>query len=384
MKPRHTVLVVDDESDVLRSVKDLLRLEYKVITTNRAVDAIGIMQNEEVHVVMTDQRMPEMTGVEFLHRLRGAHPDAIRLLFTGYADIHAVIDAINQGNVFRYITKPWDPEELQLIIRQACERYDLLVERRDLLEQLQMKNDELVRANAELQKADELKTAFIRVASHELRTPLTILLGLTAMAKNAGDGPIPANWANMADDAAKRLQGLVDQITRQLQANQFDRPLEREPVNIGEMLRQAAEDVRPFVTKRNQKLTVDIPADLGEARWERYKIRDALNHLLLNAVKFTPDGGEIKLEAAGGDPVTITVRDTGVGISPEAQAQLFEPFFTEFDVSRHSSGQFGFNKRGLGLGLSIVKAFVELHGGAIRVESAVGQGSSFILSLPRQ
>ena len=87
------------------------------------------MQENEVHVVMTDQRMPEMTGVEFLSRVRGEHPEAIRLLFTGYADIRAVIDAINQGNVYRYITKPWDPDELQTIIREACERYDLIVER---------------------------------------------------------------------------------------------------------------------------------------------------------------------------------------------------------------------------------------------------------------
>ena len=78
---------------------------------------------------MTDQRMPEMTGVEFLHRIRGEHPEAIRLLFTGYADIRAVIDAINQGNVYRYITKPWDPDELQTVIREAGERYDLIVER---------------------------------------------------------------------------------------------------------------------------------------------------------------------------------------------------------------------------------------------------------------
>ncbi len=77
---------------------------------------------------MTDQRMPEMTGVQFLSKVRGDYPEAIRLLFTGYADIRAVIDAINQGNVYRYITKPGDPDELQSVIREACERYDLLVE----------------------------------------------------------------------------------------------------------------------------------------------------------------------------------------------------------------------------------------------------------------
>src|SRR6478609_8519582 len=127
---RHTILVVDDEPDVVKSVQDLLRYDYKVLGATSAAQGLQIMQDNEVHVVMTDQRMPETTGVEFLTQLRGEHPDAIRLLFTGYADIRAVIEAINQGNVFRYLTKPWDPDELQTIIRQGCERYDMIVERK--------------------------------------------------------------------------------------------------------------------------------------------------------------------------------------------------------------------------------------------------------------
>ena len=116
---KHTILVVDDEPDVVKSVQDLLRLDYRVLGATRASEGIKIMQTEEVHVVMSDQRMPEMTGVQFLDRIKGEHPAAIRLLFTGYADITAIIDAINQGNIYRYITKPWDPDELQQVIRQA-------------------------------------------------------------------------------------------------------------------------------------------------------------------------------------------------------------------------------------------------------------------------
>src|SRR5688500_7475583 len=140
MRTRHTLLVVDDEPDVVKSVQDLLRLDYRVLGATRAINAAKMLEEQEVHVVMTDQRMPEMTGVEFLKKIRGEYPDAIRLLFTGYADIRAVIDAINQGNVYRYITKPWDPDELQTIIREACERYDLIVERKELLAELTEKN----------------------------------------------------------------------------------------------------------------------------------------------------------------------------------------------------------------------------------------------------
>src|SRR6516225_12472334 len=126
MTRRHTILVVDDEIDVVTSVQDLLRLDYRVLGATRAQEGLQIVHDLEIHVVMTDQRMPGMSGVEFLRRVRTEQPDAIRLLFTGYADIKAVIDAINEGNVFRYITKPWDPEELLTILHQAGEQYDLL------------------------------------------------------------------------------------------------------------------------------------------------------------------------------------------------------------------------------------------------------------------
>src|SRR5262249_4367468 len=97
-KAKHCLLVVDDELDIVHSLQDLLRFDYRVLGATRAVEGLQIVQREQVHIVMTDQRMPEMTGVEFLARLRDAHPDTIRLLFTAYADIKAIADAINQGS----------------------------------------------------------------------------------------------------------------------------------------------------------------------------------------------------------------------------------------------------------------------------------------------
>jgi signal transduction histidine kinase len=117
---------------------------------------------------------------------------------------------------------------------------------------------------------------------------------------------------------------------------------------------------------------------------DELKIRDCVNHLLLNAIKFTPDNGRIGLAASRGEDgsATISVADTGIGIDSTAQAQLFEPFFTGFDVSHHSSGQFEYGRKGIGLGLSVVKAFVEMHGGTISVNSEVGKGTSFTIGLP--
>src|SRR5438876_9853498 len=118
---RPPILVVDDEPEILYSLRGLLRREFEVHSAESAREAMEILKARPVHVVMTDQRMPEMTGVELLRQVQGEWPDAIRMVFTGYADIKAVIDAINHGRIFRYITKPWDPDELRSVLRQACD-----------------------------------------------------------------------------------------------------------------------------------------------------------------------------------------------------------------------------------------------------------------------
>ena len=381
---RHTILVVDDEPDVVKSVQDLLRFDYRVLGATRASEGMRILQTEEVHVVMSDQRMPEMTGVQFLDKVRGANPEAMRLLFTGYADIKAVIDAINQGNVYRYITKPWDPDELQSVIREAVNRYDLITERNALIEEMKEKNAELAKVNEDLRRSDALKAAFIHVASHELRTPLTILLGMTRLALKLppASPPLP-DWLGRINLAAERLQHLIDQIIDMLSAGKFDQHLERQTVDLHSLLTDVAEDVQPFVQIRRQTLDLDLAANLGTAGLDREKMRDGLNHLLFNAIKFTPDGGKITLAARRVEAsIEIRVVDTGVGMDAATIEQLFTPFFTSFDVSHHSSGQFEFCRRGLGLGLSVVKAFVDLHGGTIRAESELEKGTTFIVTIP--
>lgn len=133
---KHPILVVDDEPEILQSLRGLLRMEFEVHTAQNGFEALEILQRQPIHVVMSDQRMPEMTGVQFLSQVQGESPEAIRIVFTGYADIKAVIDAINQGHIFRYITKPWDPDELRAVLHQACEEYEQFVERRRLLTDL--------------------------------------------------------------------------------------------------------------------------------------------------------------------------------------------------------------------------------------------------------
>ena len=377
MPKRHTILVIDDEAQIVKSIINALRLDYRVLGTTSAAEAIDILGREQIHVVMSDQRMPEMTGVKLLQRIAREQPDAIRLLFTGYADISAVIDAINKGSVYRYITKPWDPDELQIVIRDACAHYDLLAERRELLNTLQIKN-------AELKRSNELKSAFIQVAGHEFRTPVTILVGLCKLALRDPEvsGSVKDYLAHI-DGASARLERLVRQILGMLAAERFDQMLDLQLADVAKLLNQAAEDIRPFIELRRQSLEIDLAGDLGSMRIDAGKVRDSMNHLLLNAVKFTPDNGKIDLRARrepGG--MTISVSDTGTGIAPECMPRMFEPFFTSFDVSTHSSGHYEFGTRGLGLGLSLVKAFTEMHGGQVAVESELGRGATFSIFLP--
>ena len=132
-----SILVVDDEEEILHSLRGLLRMEFDVHTAQSGADAIQILQQQPIHVVLSDQRMPEMAGVELLNQTQGERPSAIRVMFTGYSDIKAVIDAINKGRVFRYLTKPWDADELLAVIREASEEYDRVAERQRLFAELQ-------------------------------------------------------------------------------------------------------------------------------------------------------------------------------------------------------------------------------------------------------
>jgi CheY-like chemotaxis protein len=151
MAARHTILVVDDEPDVLDSLNDVLRRHYRVLRAASGSEALDLLRQQEVHIIITDQRMPEMSGAALLTQARRLQPDAIRILFTAYADIQAVINAVNEGKIYHYIRKPWEIEELVAILKQAAEHYELRSERKRLLVELQEKNTQLDQANAKLQ-----------------------------------------------------------------------------------------------------------------------------------------------------------------------------------------------------------------------------------------
>ncbi len=391
---RGTFLVVDDEPDILDAIKRLLRKDYHVLTASSVSEARQLIHDEPVEVVMTDQRMPEMSGIEFLSELRRTHPYIVRVLFTGYSNISDVIDAINEGHVYRYISKPWKPVELRLFVAQAFEFYRTQRERDELLHQLQSANQKLENQNAllsaaneELKVVDRVKDVFMEVVSHELNTPIAILVGYTfLLRKELGDdlSDVAHKALSGIDASAIRLKHISNRIFKMLEEEDAEATLDLTWIDLEKFVDSLVEQIEPFINKRNQHLQIHIDPKVGRLMADEDKLNDLLLNLLMNAIKFSQDEQAIHLsiDPDGPDGVAITVKDSGVGIPADEVPQIFNVFFSTFNSGHHSSGQFEYQKRGIGLGLAVAKHFAEMHGGRIQVQSQEGQGSHFTVYLP--
>ncbi|HEY0056765.1 MAG TPA: response regulator [Pedobacter sp.] len=137
-----TVLYVDDEENNLISFKANFRIKYNVLTALSGDEAMSILEKKHVDVIITDQRMPNMTGVEFLEKVLEKNEEPMRILLTGYADMNAVVDAVNKGKIFHYLSKPWNEEELDMTIKRAYEVYLQKLELKNMNEKLVVSNDQ--------------------------------------------------------------------------------------------------------------------------------------------------------------------------------------------------------------------------------------------------
>ena len=163
------ILFVDDEQNILSSLRRLFRTHgYQVLTADSGATALDILEKEPVDLVISDMRMPQMDGAQFLERVRERWPDTIRLLLTGYSDIASILAAINRGEIYRYITKPWDDNDIVLVVRHALERRALEQEKRRLEQLTQRQNEELRALNASLEAKVQERTAALRQAHDQL------------------------------------------------------------------------------------------------------------------------------------------------------------------------------------------------------------------------
>ncbi|MCC6544134.1 MAG: response regulator [Nitrospirae bacterium] len=160
----HSVLLVDDEENILNSLNRTFRKEpYRIFTARNGMEGLSVIDRETVSVVLSDHRMPGMEGAEFLNEVKKKSPDTIRMMLTGYADMQAVMNAINQGEVYRFITKPWDDEEIRFIVKDAIRHYDLVNENRELQAVTMRQNVELKDLNNNLEAKVAERTKEVEV-----------------------------------------------------------------------------------------------------------------------------------------------------------------------------------------------------------------------------
>ncbi len=152
MPEKHAILIVDDQPEILNALKRLLKEDYHIHTTTSGHQALDMLREHEISLILADQRMPLLTGVEFFSEAIKIRPDTIRILITAYADINASIEAINKGQIFQYVSKPWEPEELKLIVQRGIEKYELIRENKELNRRLEDANEQLRRENIILQQ----------------------------------------------------------------------------------------------------------------------------------------------------------------------------------------------------------------------------------------
>ncbi len=245
------------------------------------------------------------------------------------------------------------------------------------------------KAEKELEKLDELKSKFINTISHEMRTPLSKIIGGMDLLEDFLDekgGDIEKKLFSIIKSGSERLHYIADDMLRIVKA-EFQCPiLIKEKTSINELVSKVFMEAEYFAGLRKQAMSCALT---GEDVWfegDRGKLHDVLMNLTMNAIKFTPDGGEISISLEQDkDSFRIKIEDSGIGVGDEEKLHIFKKFYGAGNIDHHSTGTFQFNSKGMGLGLPIAKHFVEMHGGKIRVESeGKDKGSAFILEFQQK
>jgi len=271
-----------------------------------------------------------------------------------------VLEAINKrGNA------PFTEEDIQVLSMLAAQA---AIHNAQLVNALQ-------KAYQKLNELDRLKSDFIAIASHELRTPLGLILGYASLLKDEAGGPA-AKKLDVVMQSALRLRGLIEDMVnlRYIETGQAD--LNLQVFSIQDLIESVCKDCRKLAAAKGQKALLKLPAEPLQVKADPTKVALVLNNLISNAIKFTPQGGRIIVSAEQhSGEVWVSVTDSGIGIPPDQLDRIFERFYQiEPHLTRHHGG--------MGLGLSIAKGMVELHGGRIWAESVVNRGSRFTFTLP--
>lgn len=386
----YNLLIIDDEVEITKALTRQFRKEYNVFSANNAEDGFLIMEKEKIQVVLSDQRMPGLTGIDFFSRIKDKYPDALKLILTGYTDIEAVIGAINEGQVFRYVTKPWNPDELDSIIKEAFEKYELITNNRKLMRSLQDSNQnlenkvkartqELEKLNTRLSELNIEKNRYIGMVAHDLRNPIGIAESFSGFLIEDFDEIAKESKLeylgyinNSCSFSLKLIHDFLD--VSKIESGIFD--LNMEEMEYLAFIKESIIQSEILAKNKSQKILINTNISSIKACLDRNKIQQVLNNLLSNAIKYSFPDTRIVIEITETASEIVTkVIDQGQGIPEEELSKVFHPYQT-------TSVKATANEKSTGLGLAIVKKIIEAHHGNIGVESEVGKGSTFWFSMP--
>lgn len=354
------VLYLDDEENNLKSFKAAFRREYDIYTAVTSEKAFEIVKTIKPHVIFSDQRMPVTSGVEFFNAIRQVFPDPVRILVTGYTDVNDIIDAINKGHIYRYITKPWSEPEIKVAIDNA---YDLFQTRKAL----DLKMEELEKSNHELNR-------FIYSASHDLRAPVASALGLIRVARHEVKDGEALEYFDKLENTTKELDTFVSNIIDYYKNSRHKDIMEE--LSFDDLMEDVLEIVKSHLGSADALIDTEID-QMNSFKGDPYRIRIILSQLISNAIKFKKEDQEqarIKVRVNSDfDEARIEVEDYGVGILKEHMHKVFQIFFKSGD-----------KRSGSGIGLYIVKEALDKMGGSIAVESKPGDGTLFSIKIPNR
>ncbi|MDD4956860.1 MAG: hybrid sensor histidine kinase/response regulator [Candidatus Omnitrophica bacterium] len=377
----NSLLVVDDEASILNTIKRLLRGEhYGVLTTSDPEEALSIIAGEKIKVIISDQHMPGVSGIELLSRVKEKYPDVVRIMFTGYTDMTIAEEAINRGEVYRFINKPWDDRGLRNIINDALEKYDMVMRNRILAEELARANTGLVDANEKLRNMYEKQKDFSSTVSHELKSPLATINLMLDVLISGTPGELTPRQKDLLEKTRKhgeRLRRLIEDILDLSKMESGRDELVRQPDDMNSLIHDVVDVLGLMAGQKGLKVEAELSPGIPAVNMNRDKMNQVIFNLVDNAIKFT-DRGSITVKSdlsEDGAAVLVSVVDTGMGIAGTDKEKLFDKFRQLGDPATRKTG-------GTGLGLAICREIVQRHGGRIWVESDPGRGSVFSFTIP--
>ena len=384
------LLVIDDEVEITKSIFRQFRRKYKVYTATNSNEALDIMESNPIQVVVSDQRMPGMTGVDFFSKIKNKYPDALKMILTGYSDIEAVIGAINEGQVFRYLTKPWNPVELEMAVDEAFDKYDLISSNKKLMKELHEANQSLenkvIERTAELKGANEKlkmlnveKNKYIGIVAHDLRNPIGNAFSFSNLLISDFDAFSEDERMEFIKIINERCSYSLKLIEDFLDASKIESgilDLDFKEYNYKTIIEECIAQNTMFAHKKSQQIVFNHPPTDILLLCDKNKIEQVVNNLISNAIKYSAENKKIWIEIEQNNHQLITkVIDEGLGIHENELDSVFKVFQTT--STKSTAGE-----KSTGLGLAIVKKIVEAHNGKIEVKSEFGKGSEFSFSIP--